>query len=558
MATKALAALIVAAATAAATLVTAGPASAQAPPGATQVVTDPGAAPAEAAADAPVYRHPVEGPVVDGFRPPARPWLPGNRGLEYATFPGEAVVAAAGGVVMFAGSVARTLHVTILHDDGLRTSYSFLASVDVSEGSRILAGAVVGRAARRVHFGVRDPSGTYLDPGGIIGHRPTLRAHLAPHDDEAVEAAAIEARRREERSTLGRLVGAVGSAGSWVGERVADGVETGLAAGRLVVDRLAWTAIRPVVAVRQWVELGTALTAAVFHPPECTPASIRPAPPEGPRVAVLVPGLHSPADGGPISDLDMAALGIMPADVVLFSYDGGRLAGATVSGDPPWYGPIEATVHRPEASRQSVARSADLLADLIDDIRRLRPDAAIELYGYSIGGMVAVTALGRMSRWEVPASVRVVTLASPHAGVSPASTVDLVGGLPGLGGLARRLGLPVGSPVLEDLASGTRASLPAGVQVLSVAAVGDPLVPAVRTTLEGATSVSVGSGFSFEHDGVVGREATSREIGLFLASRPPACRSLIDRISATVVPRLIQGVHEMVSFAGPVDGFVVG
>src|SRR5690606_16673870 len=34
------------------------------------------------------YDPPVDAPITDPFRPPPQPWLPGNRGIEYATAPG--------------------------------------------------------------------------------------------------------------------------------------------------------------------------------------------------------------------------------------------------------------------------------------------------------------------------------------------------------------------------------------------------------------------------------------------------------------------------------------
>ena len=75
------------------------------------------------AADAAVsYRPPVPGPVVDPYRPPSTPFGPGNRGLDYATTPGEAVAAPADGEVTFAGPVAGALHVVVLHADGIRTT----------------------------------------------------------------------------------------------------------------------------------------------------------------------------------------------------------------------------------------------------------------------------------------------------------------------------------------------------------------------------------------------------------------------------------------------------
>lgn len=114
------------------------------------------------------YRPPVDAPVVDPFRPPPEPWLPGNRGIEYATVPGTPVRAIGPGAVVFAGAVAGSLYVTILHPDGLRSSYSFLAAVRVRVGQRVRGGAVVGVAGDRFHVGVRRRR-TYLDPASLWG-----------------------------------------------------------------------------------------------------------------------------------------------------------------------------------------------------------------------------------------------------------------------------------------------------------------------------------------------------------------------------------------------------
>ena len=43
--------------------------------------------------DATVHMRPVNGPIVDPFRPPPQPWLPGNRGIEYDTEPGSVAIA---------------------------------------------------------------------------------------------------------------------------------------------------------------------------------------------------------------------------------------------------------------------------------------------------------------------------------------------------------------------------------------------------------------------------------------------------------------------------------
>src|SRR4051812_36517986 len=97
------------------------------------------------------YEPPVPGPVVDPFRPPANPFGPGNRGLEYATTPGEAVRAAAAGTVIFAGQVGGGLDVVVLHGDNLRSSYTGLAAIDVAKAQAVRTGDPIGRAGSRLH-----------------------------------------------------------------------------------------------------------------------------------------------------------------------------------------------------------------------------------------------------------------------------------------------------------------------------------------------------------------------------------------------------------------------
>jgi murein DD-endopeptidase MepM/ murein hydrolase activator NlpD len=127
------------------------------------------------------YAPPVDAPITDPFRPPPRPWLPGNRGIEFATVPGTPVRAAGRGRVAFAGPVAGALHVTVAHPDGVRTSYSFLASVAVVVGADVVRGQVVGTAGRRLHVGARRGD-TYIDPASLWGATGPPWVRLAPLD----------------------------------------------------------------------------------------------------------------------------------------------------------------------------------------------------------------------------------------------------------------------------------------------------------------------------------------------------------------------------------------
>lgn len=114
------------------------------------------------------YRPPVDGAVVDPFRPPEQDWLPGNRGIDYATIPGQSISAIGPGLVAFAGQVGGTLHVTVTHPDGLRSSYSFVAAVRVRVGDRVRGGDPVAVAGETFHLGVRRGD-RYLDPSSLWG-----------------------------------------------------------------------------------------------------------------------------------------------------------------------------------------------------------------------------------------------------------------------------------------------------------------------------------------------------------------------------------------------------
>ncbi len=109
------------------------------------------------------HQPPVEGPVLDPFRPPDRRWEAGNRGIEYETVPGTVAVASADGVVVFAGPVGGSSHVTIRHGDDLVTTIAFVEEVLVVVGERVAQGHGVAVVGESVHFTARR-SGTYIDP----------------------------------------------------------------------------------------------------------------------------------------------------------------------------------------------------------------------------------------------------------------------------------------------------------------------------------------------------------------------------------------------------------
>jgi murein DD-endopeptidase MepM/ murein hydrolase activator NlpD len=126
---------------------------------------------APAALAAGTWSWPVTGPVIRGFQQPSSPYGTGHRGIDVAAAPGTPVVAAAGGVVSFAGAVGGQLFVSVDHGAGVVSSYSFLSAIEVRKGDLVAQGGPVGSSGTghvrvqpaHLHFGVR-VDGAYVDP----------------------------------------------------------------------------------------------------------------------------------------------------------------------------------------------------------------------------------------------------------------------------------------------------------------------------------------------------------------------------------------------------------
>ncbi|MEH3157373.1 MAG: peptidoglycan DD-metalloendopeptidase family protein [Gordonia paraffinivorans] len=128
-------------------------------------------------------------PVVSrGFDPPAQRWLTGHRGVDLVG--GGAVLAAGAGTVRFAGAVADKQVVSILHADGIVTTYEPVEPV-VTVGAVVARGSPIGTllpghpgcATPCLHWGARRGTGrsaTYLDPRALVG---AVRVRLLPVGD---------------------------------------------------------------------------------------------------------------------------------------------------------------------------------------------------------------------------------------------------------------------------------------------------------------------------------------------------------------------------------------
>jgi Peptidase family M23/PGAP1-like protein len=490
-----------------------------------------GAAPAAAGAVGPqsTYVPPITPPagvITDRFRPPPTPYAAGNRGLDYATVPGSPIVASASGVVVFAGPVAQTLHVTIQHPDGLRTTYSFLARVAVAVGQRVAQAQVVGVAGAVLHFGVRDREGDYLDPEALFAGR--AEAHLIPGPDDGAPPLAPDSTGEARqllgivREVAGRLTGPLGAM-----------AEEELS---LVPSVSAYRLARELDAFRrsQW---------------GCTLASVRVPPPSHRRIAVLVGGIGTTDTGAAVDRVDTNRLGYAPSDVLRFSYAGGRVASRSAPRGA--LATIPATHYQVADTEAELQVSASRLVDLLDQVATAAPGVAVDVIAHSQGGVVARLAVDQaIATHRLPAHLGlIVTIASPHQG-DDAATADQAAASPSARLVVRAavggsgLGLdPDGVSEAElsqvsMVASQLSRPVPTGVRVLSIGASGDLTVPWVRTLAGGATSVLVDLEGPSAHDRLPAAPATTRAIALALAGRAPACVALSTGVREVVTSHL--------------------
>ncbi len=466
---------------------------------------------AEVAGD---YAPPVDGPVTDPFRAPANPYAAGNRGIDYETPPGAEVRAAGPGEVTFAGQVGGRLHAVLLHPDGLRTSYSYLATVTVHRGQVVGRGEPVGTSTGSVHFGVRAGE-RYVDPALLLAS-DAVEVHLVPVEDRVPGPVADE--RRSLRKALVGTGGVASAAAAWL------------------VDRSAGAAVAH---ARRRVELPLLLVGAMADAREglhelaadqegCTPPDVAPPQPTGRRIAVLVAGYGSSGGAAEVLDIDTAALGFAASDVVQLSYEGGRVPGV---GDVDG---VATSGYGPTASMGDLDEAGERLRELLGEIATSHPGVPVAVLAHSQGGLVARAAL---SAPGAGANVsHLVTLGSPHHGATLATVarqLDLTAAGSGVAaGLAELTGggvdpaapavaqLAAGSPFLALLARRPPART---VAVTSIAASGDLVVPGLSSVLDGATNVVVPVGGVTAHGRLPGSPEAARELALALGDAGPTC-----------------------------------
>ncbi|PDP84782.1 hypothetical protein CQJ94_23845 [Glycomyces fuscus] len=143
------------------------------------------------------WRWPVGPPVevLRPFDPPELRWLPGHLGVDLAAEPGQEVRAAGPGRVHFAGPVAGTPLVSVVHGD-LRTTYLPVES-DLVRGDPVAAGDLLGTLAAApphcrdrpcLHWGLLRGD-DHLDPLSLLGLGEFRLLPLTPARDSRLAPA---------------------------------------------------------------------------------------------------------------------------------------------------------------------------------------------------------------------------------------------------------------------------------------------------------------------------------------------------------------------------------
>jgi hypothetical protein len=510
------------------------------------------------------YEPPVHGTVTDPFNMPASPYAAGDRGLDYATADGSPVRASAAGVVVFAGQVGGTLHVVVLHADGIRTSYSFLASIAVARGMHVAAGDVLGTTRTSFHFGAR-AGDAYVDPSALLGAGHE-RVHLVPEPlSEEHERGWLMGSLHALASVGGAGLHATEAGVAWAAQQSVDAALAPVRVGQQALQLLGRAD-----ALASWADYARRLgdptawfvtiASASWHATSdgCTADAVAtPAVPQR-HVLIEVAGLGSytakddPMDpeakfrAGAVVDVDEAALGYAPGDVVEFSYRGGT---------------TRDNAYTAANTQVDIRDSAKRLAALIQREAAEHPGVPIDIVAHSQGGLVTRAALAYdidLTKPGHPPIASVVTLATPHHGANLATVGAELGKtfhgsvLESLAGELQLGGIDPRSVSVKQLAENSEfirrlneRPLPPGVWFTSIAGRGDNVVPTPRARLAGAHNVIVDvPGWVKDHDHLPGSAPAQRELGLALNHLPPSCQGVLAAVGEAVIGKAVSDVED--------------
>jgi murein DD-endopeptidase MepM/ murein hydrolase activator NlpD len=143
---------------------------------------------------------------VHGFELPAKPWLPGHRGIDLAGTPGQPVLAATAGTITYAGPLAGRGVVTV-STGPRRTTYEPVVPA-LAVGAAVTPGTLIGhlsaagshcRPATCLHWGLVQGK-QYLNPLTLVPNRPVRLLPLgADPQHQAAAASAPQPSLRTER-----------------------------------------------------------------------------------------------------------------------------------------------------------------------------------------------------------------------------------------------------------------------------------------------------------------------------------------------------------------------
>lgn len=257
----------------------------------------------------------------------------------------------------------------------------------------------------------------------------------------------------------------------------------------------------------------------------------RAASPPNDNLAVVVAGIDSSSSDRELTEA-ARALGFADEDIFLFSYRG--TSGSRLH-----------TPYRREDTWGDLRGYADGLATMLRELRRVRPEAEVDLIAHSQGGIVARIFLETLADVTDPGLPRVehlVTFSTPHLGAPLAGEAEEMASALGyqhiagkaLSEAARRGWLPVpdlyseavgqlaeDSPVIRGL---REEILPFGTRYLSLAMADDAIVPADRTKISRGMNRTVRFGWSLNGHSKILDSSQGRALAYdFLRDADPSC-----------------------------------
>jgi pimeloyl-ACP methyl ester carboxylesterase len=551
---------------------------------------------ASSAADQPVpaqaqeWIPPVGGVVVRPFVAPIAEYAAGHRGVDFTATSGTAVRAANDGTVSFAGTVAGALHVVVAHEGGIRTSYSFLASVDVDVGQQVVRSQVVGRAggsgeghgAGILHFGVRIGD-RYVDPMLLFRPRDlTQIVRLVPPEElaSADDATAADERRELVEQLRDSFGCAICDATGWVGDRAEEAFQEGRRALEGALDEVDEQIEAAIDAAENALELAVEAAAEVRAAILSTPVGLLATDLVGAGASLLgwfgreCDDAAPPANGrGGSGNVMLAVAGIdshqespdarsMNLPARLLGYD---------KDEQYWYSYREnSDTYGPKDTRQDLRKSARLLAEQLKRAAKEQPGRKFDLVGHSQGGVVIALFLteyyaGHES--EYPPVENAVTLASPLDGTplgtsgadigrSPVgeAMLDLIGDagegvFPPPNATSVRQ-LAEDSDVIKELRN---AHVPEDVHFTSISGVNDWQVPSLQTRFNGAESHHIDAGDALSsHSGITHHPRALMAARAALEHRALPCTSFDEALRASVGSSLVSAIERYPAAASPI------